>query len=86
LERLDDFTKHPEQRLMIDALLSAPTMLGCLIFSIMLLVAFYAMLVGFVTYLILAMSDPFEGSLRVEPTPFEHVLEHSQIPSADRRS
>lgn len=38
------------------------------------LVSFYTVFVGLVLYLILALSDPFQGGIGVEPTTFEHLL------------
>jgi hypothetical protein len=37
-------------------------------------VSLYAVFVGLVLYLILALSDPFRGGFQVEPNTFEHVV------------
>jgi len=39
------------------------------------LVSLYTMFIGLVLYLILAVSDPFQGGLGVHPIPFELLLE-----------
>ena len=39
------------------------------------LVTLYTVFVGLVLYLILAMSDPFQGGLGVDPTSLEHLVE-----------
>ena len=38
----------------------------------------YTVFVGLVLYLVLAMSDPFQGSFGVAPAPFEHLVETLQ--------
>ena len=42
------------------------------------LLSFYTAFVGVIIYLMLAMSDPFQGSFAVDPTPLEYVLESMQ--------
>lgn len=39
------------------------------------LVSLYAVFVGLVLYLILALSDPFQGGIGVDPATFEYMLE-----------
>lgn len=39
------------------------------------LVSMYALFVGLVLYLILALSDPFQGGIGVDPTTFEYLVE-----------
>jgi hypothetical protein len=39
------------------------------------LVSLYTVFIGLVLYLILALSDPFQGGIGVDPTTFEHLLE-----------
>ena len=39
------------------------------------LVSMYTLFIGLVLYLILALSDPFQGGFGVEPTTFEHLVE-----------
>jgi hypothetical protein len=39
------------------------------------LVSLYTFFIGMVFYLILAMSDPFQGGTIVDPTPFEYLIE-----------
>ncbi len=39
------------------------------------LVSLYTVFIGLVLYLILAVSDPFQGGLGVDPTPFELLVE-----------
>jgi hypothetical protein len=38
----------------------------------------YTVFVGLVLYLVLAMSDPFQGNFGVAPAPFEHLVETMQ--------
>ena len=38
----------------------------------------YTVFVGLVLYLVLAMSDPFQGNFGVTPAPFEHLVETLQ--------
>jgi cation transporter-like permease len=38
----------------------------------------YTVFVGLVLYLILALSDPFQGDIGVAPTVFEHLVETLQ--------
>jgi len=45
--------------------------------NLVLLVSLYTAFVGVVVYLILAMSDPFQGTLCVDPAPLEYVLEEA---------
>jgi hypothetical protein len=40
-----------------------------------LLVCMYTLFVGLVLYLILALSDPFQGGFGVDPTTFEYQVE-----------
>jgi len=42
------------------------------------LVFLYTVFVGLVLYLVLAMSDPFQGDISVAPTAFEHLVETLQ--------
>jgi hypothetical protein len=42
------------------------------------LVFLYTVFVGLVLYLVLAMSDPFQGDIAIAPTPFEHLVETLQ--------
>ena len=42
---------------------------------VIVLVSLYAVLVGLVVYLILALSDPFQGGFSVDPTTFEYLVE-----------
>ena len=42
--------------------------------TILILISLYTMLVGLVIYLILAYSDPFQGSTGIEPTSLQFVL------------
>jgi len=42
------------------------------------LVSMYTLFVGLVLYLILALSDPFQGGMGVDPTTFEHLVEKMQ--------
>jgi hypothetical protein len=42
------------------------------------LVIIYTIFVGLVLYLVLAMSDPFQGSFGVDPAPFEYLVETMQ--------
>jgi len=39
------------------------------------LVSLYTVFIGLVLYLIMALSDPFQGGIGVDPTTFEHLLE-----------
>lgn len=39
------------------------------------LVSFFTLFIGMVLYLILAMSDPFQGGTIIDPTPFEYLIE-----------
>jgi hypothetical protein len=39
------------------------------------LVSLYTVFIGLVLYLILAVSDPFQGGLGVHPTTFEHLVQ-----------
>ena len=43
--------------------------------ALIVLVSFYLSFVGLVVYLILALSDPFQGVIAVAPTSLEYVLE-----------
>lgn len=43
------------------------------------LLSFYTLLIGLVIYLILAYSDPFQGSTGIEPASLEYVLQQMQI-------
>ncbi len=42
------------------------------------LVSLYTVFVGLVLYLILTLSDPFQGDIGVDPTSFEHLVEIMQ--------
>jgi hypothetical protein len=42
------------------------------------LVTLYTLFIGLVVYLVLALSDPFQGSFGVAPTPFEYLVETLQ--------
>ena len=50
------------------------------------LVSLYTVFVGMVLYLILAVSDPFQGGIGVEPTTFEYLVEtmRAKMDSADQ--
>lgn len=39
------------------------------------LISLYTLFIGFVLYLILSLSDPFQGAFGIAPTAFEHLLE-----------
>jgi hypothetical protein len=39
------------------------------------LVSFLTLFIGMVLYLILAMSDPFQGGTSIDPVPFEYLIE-----------
>ena len=39
------------------------------------LVSLFTLFIGMVLYLILAMSDPFQGGVIIDPTPFEYLIE-----------
>jgi hypothetical protein len=43
--------------------------------ALVVLLSFYTVFVGVVIYLILAMSDPFQGATVIDSAPFEFVLE-----------
>lgn len=43
------------------------------------LVSMYTLFIGLVLYLILALSDPFQGGIGVDPTTFEHLVEEMRI-------
>ena len=43
------------------------------------LVSLYTCFIGMVLYLVLAVSDPFQGGFGVEPTTFEHLLKTLHI-------
>ena len=38
----------------------------------------YTVFVGLVLYLVLAMSDPFQGDIAIAPTPFEYLVDTLQ--------
>ena len=42
------------------------------------LVSLYTVFVGFALYLVLALSDPFQGDLGIAPTEFEYLVETLQ--------
>lgn len=42
------------------------------------LVFLYTVFVGLVLYLVLALSDPFQGYIGIVPTPFEYLVETLQ--------
>ena len=42
------------------------------------LVFLYTVFVGLVLYLVLAMSDPFQGNFGIAPAPFEYLIETLQ--------
>jgi ABC-type tungstate transport system substrate-binding protein len=42
------------------------------------LVSLYTVFVGLVLYLVLALSDPFQGDIGVAPTSFEYLVETLQ--------
>jgi ABC-type tungstate transport system substrate-binding protein len=42
------------------------------------LVSLYTVFVGLVLYLVLALSDPFQGEIDVTPTSFEYLVETLQ--------
>jgi len=46
--------------------------------SLIVLVTLYTVFVGLVLYLILALSDPFQGDISVAPTAFEYLVETLQ--------
>jgi len=43
--------------------------------SLLALVSLCTLFIGMVLYLILAMSDPFQGGTIIDPTPFEYLIE-----------
>ncbi len=45
---------------------------------LLLLMAFYTAFVGVVVYLLLALSDPFQGAMHVTPMPLEYALQGMQ--------
>jgi hypothetical protein len=45
---------------------------------LLVLLALYTVFVGLVLYLVLALSDPFQGDLGVAPTAFEYLVETMQ--------
>lgn len=45
---------------------------------LMVLVTLYTIFVGLVLYLVLALSDPFQGSFGIAPTPFEYLVDMLQ--------
>ncbi len=45
---------------------------------IVVLVFLYTVFVGLVLYLVLALSDPFQGDIAIAPTPFEYLVETLQ--------
>jgi hypothetical protein len=46
--------------------------------ALLTLMSLYTVFVGMVLYLILSLSDPFQGGMSVEPTMFEHLVERMQ--------
>jgi len=46
--------------------------------TLIMLVSLYTVFVGLVLYLILALSDPFQGDIGIAPTVFEHLVETLQ--------
>jgi hypothetical protein len=54
---------------LIDQLLQLPIIVGA------------GLLIGLVTYLILAYSDPFQGATGIEPTSLEYVLNQIRSPA-----
>lgn len=44
-------------------------------FPLIALVSLCTLFIGMVLYLILAMSDPFQGATIIDPTPFEYLIE-----------
>ena len=46
--------------------------------NLVVLVSLFTMFIGVVIFLILSMSDPFQGTLGVDPEPLEYVLERIQ--------
>ena len=42
------------------------------------LVSFYTVFVGLVLFLIVKLSDPFQGDISVPPTAFEYLVEAMQ--------
>jgi len=42
------------------------------------MVSMYAIFIGLVLYLILALGDPFRGGIGVEPATFMHLVETMQ--------
>lgn len=49
------------------------------------LVSLYTLFIGLVLYLILALSDPFQGGTGVEPTTFEHLVTKMRAEQSLRR-
>jgi hypothetical protein len=47
-------------------------------FALVVLLSLYAIFVGVVIYLMLAMSDPFQGAWGVDTAPMEYALEKMQ--------
>ena len=39
------------------------------------LISLYTLFIGFVLYLILSLSDPFQGAIGIDPTAFERLAE-----------
>lgn len=50
------------------------------------LVSLYTVFIDLVLYLILALSDPFQGRIGVDPTTFEHLLETLRAENGQQRS
>lgn len=52
-------------------------------FVVVALISFYALFVGVVIYLILAMSDPFHGATAIDSAPLEYVVEAMKASGVD---
>ena len=53
-------------------------MLALTFSEVIVLVTLYTVFVGLVLYLVLALSDPFQGDIGVNPTAFEYLVETLQ--------
>ena len=48
-------------------------------FPLIALFSLCTLFIGMVLYLILAMSDPFQGAIIIDPTPFEYLIEAAEF-------
>jgi hypothetical protein len=76
--RLDNTLAHPPVYLQVIVFGFLVTMACFGIYRpkplLIVLVSLYTVFVGLVLYLILALSDPFEGDIGVDPTTFENLV------------